>query len=81
MTLKKRKQGVEISFARFMEVVVFVTVVCYAADSTGVPDVVCVNILIFTWTKLDESSKLPSGGGGGVLLYITYTGMCRPTGS
>ena len=48
-----------------MEVVVFVTVVCYAADSTGVPDVVCVNILIFTWTKLDESSKLPSRGGGG----------------
>ena len=64
MTLKKRKQGVEISFARFMEVVVFVTVVCCAADSTGVPDVVCVNILIFTWTKLDEPSKLPSRGGG-----------------
>ena len=21
------------------------------------------------------------GGGGGVLPYITYTGMCRPTGS
>ena len=26
---------------------------------TGGPDVVCVNILIFTWTKWDESSKLP----------------------
>ena len=26
---------------------------------TGGPDVVCINILIFTWTKWDESSKLP----------------------
>ena len=25
----------------------------------GGPDVVCVNILIFTWTKWDESLKLP----------------------
>ena len=33
MTLKKRKQGVEISSARFMGVVVFVTVICYATDS------------------------------------------------
>ena len=41
-----------------MEVVVFVTVT-YAADSTSGPDVVCVNILIFTWTKWDGSSKLP----------------------
>ena len=23
----------------------------------------------------------PRGGGGGVLPYITYRGMCRPTGS
>ena len=23
----------------------------------------------------------PPGGGGGVLPYITYTGMCRPTGA
>ena len=27
--------------------------------TTGGPDVACVNILIFTWTKWDESSKLP----------------------
>ena len=27
--------------------------------TTGDPDVVCVNIIIFTWTKWDESSKLP----------------------
>ena len=33
MILKKRKQGVEISSAQFMGVVVFVTVICYAADS------------------------------------------------
>ena len=33
MTLKKRKQGVEISSAKFMGVVVFVTAICYAADS------------------------------------------------
>ena len=25
--------------------------------------------------------RSPVGGGGGVLPYITYTGMCRPTGS
>ena len=30
-----------------------------ASFITGCPDVVCVNILIFTWTKWDESSKLP----------------------
>ena len=29
----KRKQGVEISSAKFMGVVVFVNVICYAADS------------------------------------------------
>ena len=23
----------------------------------------------------------PGGGGGGLLPYITYTGMCRPTAS
>ena len=57
-TQKKRKQGVEISFARFIEVVVFATVT-YAADSTSGPDVVGVNISIFTWTKWDGSSKLP----------------------
>ena len=28
-------------------------------QTTGGPDVVCVNILIFTWIKWDESSKLP----------------------
>ena len=29
-----------------------------------------------------ESSRVTSPpGGGGVLPYITYTGMCRPTGS
>ena len=27
--------------------------------NTGGLDVVCVNILIFTWTKSDESFKLP----------------------
>ena len=27
--------------------------------ATGDPDVVCVNIIIFTWTKWDKSSKLP----------------------
>ena len=63
-----------------MEVVVFVTVVCYAADSTGVPDVVCVNILIFTWTKLDESSKLPSGGGGGGTPIHYLNGYVPPNG-
>ena len=26
---------------------------------TGGPDEMCVNILIFTWTKWDKSSKLP----------------------
>ena len=26
-------------------------------------------------------SYRPGGGGGGLLPYITYTGMCRPTGS
>ena len=26
--------------------------------TTGGPDVLCVNILIFTWTKWDESSKI-----------------------
>ena len=25
-------------------------------------------------------TSIPGGGGGGVLPYITYTGMCRPTG-
>ena len=63
-----------------MEVVVFVTVVCCAADSTGVPDVVCVNILIFTWTKLDEPSKLPSRGGGrGTPIHYLY-GYVPPNG-
>ena len=33
MTIKKHKQGVEISSAKFMGVVVFVTAICYAADS------------------------------------------------
>ena len=28
-----------------------------------------------------KTAMLPRGGGGGVLPYITYTGMCRPTGS
>ena len=27
-----------------------------------------------------SSASAPPGGGGGVLPYITYTGMCRPTG-
>ena len=31
----------------------------FAHKITGCPDVVCVNILIFTWTKWDESLKLP----------------------
>ena len=29
----------------------------------------------------DNPSNSPPGGGGGLLAYITYTGMCRPTGS
>ena len=28
------------------------------------------------WT----APQTPGGGGGGVLPYITYTGMCHPTG-
>ena len=31
----------------------------HPGGTTGSPDVVCVNILIFTYTKWDESSKLP----------------------
>ena len=30
---------------------------------------------------LAVSHRLFSPGGGGALAYITYTGMCRPTGS
>ena len=33
MILKKRKQGVEILSGKFMGVVVFFNVICYAADS------------------------------------------------
>ena len=33
--------------------------ISHRCSSTGCPDVVCVNILIFTWIKWDVSSKLP----------------------
>ena len=32
-------------------------------------------------TVLHKELITPDPGGGGVLPYITYTGMCRPTGS
>ena len=40
--------------------------------------------VLVMFRTVGTSSKLnwkPGGGGGGLLPYITYTGMCHPTGS
>ena len=42
-------------------------------------EVVTIKIICFSLKDFRQQS--PPGGTGGVLTYITYTGMCRPTGS